>query len=201
MGAIVDPQIQYGAHNSITSRPRQQPVQGDQMLQLIMQMLQGQTQMQQGRAAQQREALNPVHRGMGGGIIDQTTGKEAGNPFDNGFFLSGAQRAQREASVLGGAPQPGTPFTPPQPPMPTGAIQTVGNPDTELFHGPQGLNFRQLTSIYGTGASKLGPPTGSPMAPGTLTTQPQLANNTKLKKPGSSFNFGASASPRPGFSF
>lgn len=34
----------------------------------------------------QREQNTDVHRGMSGGIIDPTTGKEAGNAFDNGFF-------------------------------------------------------------------------------------------------------------------
>jgi len=126
------------------------------MLSLIIKMLQAQQQQQTGRAAMQREALTPVHRGMSGGIIDPTTGKEAGNPFDNGFFLGGNARAQRETDVLGGnrLGQTGlqlqggmaSPLPPAQPPAPTFDMQTVGDPINQQ---------RKLTGAYGTGSSKL----------------------------------------------
>lgn len=180
-GTSANPGVQYGGYNSITSRPRQQPVQGGDMLQLILQMLQAQQQQQSGRAAMQREALNPVRRGMGGGVIDQTTGQEAGNPFNNRFFLNGAQRAQREQDVLQGAPYhpPMAAFGPDKSQVPAPII-----PDA---YGADGMPMRNTLgqNPYGTGRAL------------QMGAQPQ-----KPKRLGSSFGMQASAgAPRPKYSF
>lgn len=100
----------YGQRSSQSSiNPGLHPhggVQGQDMLALIQAILQAQQQTGAQRGAQQREALTPVHRGMGGGIIDPTTGKDPSNPFDNGFFSPSALKPVAPSPVLPPAPPP-----------------------------------------------------------------------------------------------
>jgi hypothetical protein len=158
MATIVSPNMSTG-YNQISSASRAQaPVQGNDMLALIAQMLQAQQQQQQSRAAMQREALNAPRRGMSGGIIDPTTGQEAGNPFNNGFFLSPQARMDKiGASWNAQAPQAPPTLRPNTQLQSPSNVQTIGNPDLFGLNGPQGKNQRILHSPYGTGSSKLGP--------------------------------------------
>lgn len=73
-----------------------------------MQNAQAQTRLQGQREFFQSQ--QPVHRGMSGGVIDPSTGREGGNPFDNGFFKTPAERQQiidtRSVGMPGGPAMP-----------------------------------------------------------------------------------------------
>jgi len=152
------------------------------MLALVQAMLAGKTDAQALRNAGQREALAPVHRGMGGGIIDPTSGKEAGNAFNNGTFLGADERAARETAVLGGGRlgltgmQLQNAGRPPVSPGMAAAAPTMPAPST--FIPPQ--------TAVGAMQAKAPYPTG---------TKPQPKNT----RTGASFGFGASAAPRSVF--
>lgn len=82
--------------------PPPQPSTGFDPIAYIQSLMQLAAQNQQSQGSQMREALSPNHHlGMSGGIIDPTSGKEAGNPFDNGFFQSRDQRIGNEEAAFG----------------------------------------------------------------------------------------------------
>ena len=68
------------------------------------------------RLGQQREALQGVRLGRYGTPVDPVSGKEQGNPFDNGFFRSPAER-----SAVDAAHAPSMGFTAPPVPAPAPA--------------------------------------------------------------------------------
>lgn len=128
------------------------------MLAAFVQMMQAQ---QQGQLGQQREALGQNNKlGMYGGRLDPITGKEANNPFDNGFFKSAGERQQIEqnrgiASMPGPASlatNPYYPQTPQQQPQPailpqTALMSTIMPPATGTNSAPAQGMFDQTMAL------------------------------------------------------
>lgn len=91
-GASAQPQQQM--------QPQQQPAQGGFDIQAYIQAMQQiAIAQQQTRLQAQREQQSGQHFGMSGGNINPQTGREAGNPFDTGFFQSGAAQLNPEAAM------------------------------------------------------------------------------------------------------
>lgn len=70
------------------------------ILAIMQAMMQAAQQQGQTRLQGQREFLQsqqPQRRGMGGGLIDPVSGREAGNAFDNGFFRQQASDLPAES--------------------------------------------------------------------------------------------------------
>ncbi len=128
------------------------------MLAAFAQMMQAQ---QQGQLGMQREALGQNNKlGMYGGRVDPITGKEANNPFDNGFFKTGAERAQVEQNRgVQAQPQAQNPYyqqmiaaQQPPPPQPailpqTALMSTIMPPATGTNSAPAQGMFDQTMAL------------------------------------------------------
>ncbi len=164
-----NPSVQYGPHNSVTSTPRHQQPPFD-LNAAVLAFLTSQAQAQAGRNQLQTEQHFGRHLGIGGTPIDPKTGVEAGDPFANGFFKSGAERSAREADVLSGAPQHMVNIPPPQVTnpntpgigfQPPGPSITPGNTDPMAIAAAIRANQQMLLP----GAMGTASTTGRPSAP------------------------------------
>lgn len=154
---------------------------GFDMNAMIAAFSQMQQQQMQGRLQGQREFLQsqqPTHRGMGGGLIDQTTGKEAGNPFDNGFFKSPQERQQIIDTRSQGMPTHAT-----LDPRSSAEAASQASPNPFQLSGPVPQLGQRRPPIPG----------GYPMPQQTSTPQRPPAAGGYMP----AWN----ASPRPGFGF
>lgn len=175
---------------------------GFDMNAMIAAFAQMQQQAAQARLQGQREFLQsqqPIHRGMGGGMIDPTTGKEGGNPFDNRFFRTPSERQQITNTRTQGMPM----SVPPTQSNADAAMHASPEP-YHITPGwqpqlPQGVpSFEQDQQMAAPGAFSM--PGGTQVRraqPMGMTGQAPMAQPQAQQNYMPQWN----ASPRPGFGF